>query len=285
MRLPLSVCVSLAFALTGCDDGTHTEAAADARPPATADHAADHDDRVLARVGDVDITEAMLELHMVRRTGGRPERLDPDERETLLLELVEMELIGQDAERQGLDREPEIRAQLENVRRALLTHARVRQIATEPVQEDAVRELYHQRMAGLSHREFHARHILLHDEDHAWGVIGELEDGADFATLARQHSLGMSSLRGGDLGWFPPEQMSQPFSEALLRLRPGEYTEEPVRTRSGWHVIMVVDERSAEPPRFSMLRESLAAELVEARIEAYLEDLRQEADVTLYRLP
>ena len=56
-------------------------------------------------------------------------------------------------------------------------------------------------------------------------------------------SMDSSKDNGGDLGWFTPDKMVKPFSEAVLSLKPGEYTHKPIQTQYGWHVIELVETR------------------------------------------
>jgi|SRR5690625_989304 len=88
--------------------------------------------------------------------------------------------------------------------------------------------------------EIEASHILVDDEDEAEDIKKQLDDGADFAELAEEHSNDGSAENGGDLGFFPPAQMVPEFSEAALKLDIDEISD-PVESEHGYHIIKLTD--------------------------------------------
>ena len=244
----------------------------------------DGDIRIVAKVNGEPISETMLDLHVMRRTGQNPASIDPDERETLLLELVEMALIAQDARDHGLHNDPMVNARMRNMHHAVLAQAMLENLKSEPIPEDEMLARFDDAMTSEEHtREYHARHILLDSADDAEEVIRHLEEGADFAELAQEYSRGPTASLGGDLGWFVPGEMVEPFGRATMGLEIGEHTREPVRTRYGYHVIRLEDRRDREPPRFEDVAGHLERTLTQERIVGYVKELRREGDVELYR--
>lgn len=242
-------------------------------------------ERVLAVVNGELVTESMLAMHARRRTGQNVEELPEDEREMLLLELVEMALIAQNAHQRELDRDPMLRAQIHNMQRALMAQAALQQLRAEPVPTAELDALYQEHYADRHETEYHARHILVDDEDTARELIARLDQGADFAELAQLYSTGPSAPQGGDLGWFTPEQMVPPFGEAAAGLAAGEHSRDPVRTQFGWHVIRMEDTRDREPPSREAVEDQLQQLALRKRMEQYVKALRSQADVKLYRQP
>jgi len=237
----------------------------------------------LAVVNGESITLDMLELHLSRRSGGHVERLSADDRETLLLELVEMELIAQDARNHAMHADTRVKAQMSNVNRAVLAQTRIERLRQEPVAEMELRTMYDKRYTHQPHQELHARHILVNSEKHARQVIRALDSGGDFISLAREHSQGPLAEDGGDLGWFTADQMVDSFAEAALALPTGKHSREPVATEYGWHVIHMDARRDAEPPDYELVREDLRQRVLAERIRDYLLDLRQDSNVMLIR--
>lgn len=124
-----------------------------------------------------------------------------------------------------------------------------------------------------------ARHILLATESEAQAILDALNGGADFAELAAQHSLDMTSRNnGGDLSWFTTHELMDPaLAEVAFSLQPGE-TSGPVATRIGYHIIQTTDtaERPIEPERLPLLMESLYTNwLQEQRAAADIERFLQ----------
>ncbi|MDZ4803364.1 MAG: peptidyl-prolyl cis-trans isomerase [Candidatus Eisenbacteria bacterium] len=128
-------------------------------------------------------------------------------------------------------------------------------------------------------REFHARHILVPTQEQALDIRKQLDAGATFEDMAREHSKDPdNATRGGDLGWVTAGVMVQPFEEALFELEPGEISP-PVMTRFGWHLIKVDEKRTAERPEFDAVREKVYMLLLQqrslARQEAFQKELNE----------
>lgn len=87
-----------------------------------------------------------------------------------------------------------------------------------------------------------ASHILVKDEDTAKKLKAEIENGADFAEVAKRHSLCPSKENGGDLGFFGKGQMVKEFEDAAFSLEEGKVSA-PVKTQFGYHLIVVTEKR------------------------------------------
>lgn len=81
-----------------------------------------------------------------------------------------------------------------------------------------------------------ARHILVSSQEEAQNLLNQINEGAEFATLARQHSKCPSGQNGGELGTFGRGQMVQPFENISFDLPVGGLSE-PVQTQFGYHII------------------------------------------------
>jgi len=156
----------------------------------------------------------------------------------------------------------------------------VRQITeTKPVSESVLRERYDEVYGADAPREYKARHILVSDREQAAALVDRLDSGESFVELAGQYSEDGTSRDGGNLGWFAPGDMVEPFSAAVAELEPGEVTDEPVETRFGFHVIRLDDTRETEAPAFSDVASELRMGIVNERIQAELEGLREDAEI------
>ena len=204
------------------------------------------------------------------------------DRERILDELVDMEVLAQAAERAGLDATPDIATALRLQRMQTLANAWLAD-ASESVEigDDELREEYARQAAALPEREYRASHVLLGTEDAAREVVAELAAGADFAELAAARSLDPAGTSGGSLGWVMAGGIDDGIVEALAELAPGEVASEPVATDFGFHVVRLDEVRGASPPDFSAVRPGLR-ELVLRRVLAERVDaLRADADVRI----
>ena len=214
---------------------------------------------VLARVGDTEITLG----HVVGVVGRLPDqyRQLPDE---MLFQGILDQLVDQTALMQSIEEPFSTRVQidLDNARREVIVTDALMRAVQGALTEESLRAFYDERYLGAEPAlEFNAAHILVQTEEEAEALVAELEGGADFAVLARENSGDPGSAgQGGDLGWFGLGRMVPQFEAAVVDLSPGE-TSSPVETQFGWHVIRLIDTRSASAPPFEAVRDQLAAEL------------------------
>jgi len=202
-------------------------------------------------------------------------------KEKLIEELIQRELLVQDAAQKQLDKSPEVLAQFEAAKKALLTQADLQNfIKANPVTEEEIKAEYDSKVAAEKGTEYKASHILVKTEEEAKKLIAELDKGADFAKLANKYSLdAKESQNGGDLGWFSAGQMVAPFSEAVAALEKGKYTKEPVKTQFGYHVILKEDSRALTPPPLEAVKEQLTPFLQRKKVQGMIEGLRKQAKV------
>lgn len=135
--------------------------------------------------------------------------------------------------------------------------------------------------------ERHAAHILLEQPSEALltQLQQKLDDGADFATLAKEYSTDLgSNSSGGDLGISTGDAFPEAFEDALAELAVGEVSG-PVTTEAGTHFIKLLDESGAEPTSFAEQKATLAAQAKRTQAESRfieildeLEDLSYNAD-------
>lgn len=233
-------------------------------------------DNVVARVNGDPISAVALDaqIQSLASRGQSPDRAQA------LEQLIDLRLLTQKAEDSGLTTQPEIVAEVERQRAAILARHVIRaELSDFEPSEDDLRQAYQERVEGMGGTEYRASHILVETEEEASELIAQLEEGTEFGKLAEEHSTGPTSSRQGNLGWFKPSQMVPPFAEAVQQLEPGGYTAEPVETQFGWHVIRLADTREAEKPAYEDLKSELRNELASQHIQDYLGSLREQAEV------
>ena len=201
----------------------------------------------------------------------------------LLDRLVDGELLLQAAETDSLAEDPEVAAAIARARADTLRQAYLSRAIEARATDEKLRAAYEQMRAqpGFSFEEVKARHILLENEDEAIEIIAQLADGGDFVELAKEHSTGPSGSRGGDLGYFRRDAMVTEFADAAFTMEPGSFSEEPVKTDFGWHVILVEDKRVVEPS-FEETEPNLRNQLSNQLINEIVAELREGAEITRY---
>jgi peptidyl-prolyl cis-trans isomerase C len=221
-----------------------------------------------------------LEKDLAMRSGGQSPAFP---KEKLVEELVQREILVQDAIKKKLDQSPEVVAQLDAAKKAILTQANLQAyLKANPVTDDEIKKEYESKVGGANGTEYKASHILVKTEDEAKKLIADLDKGAKFAKLANKHSLdAKESQNGGDLGWFNPSQMVAPFSEAVAKLEKGKYTKAPVKTQFGWHIIWLEDSRKQTPPPLEAVKEQLTPMLQRQKVQNMVDGLRKQAKIEM----
>ena len=218
---------------------------------------------------------------VAQRMGGRVKTDTPEASKALVDQLVIEELLVQEANKQKLVDDPEIKQQLAMVQRNLLASTVVRRaMSALAPSEEAIKKEYETAVAAMKGKEYKAAHILVDSEDKAKDVIAELKkDSSKFAALAKEKSSDSSAANGGDLGWFSPSMMVPPFAEAVAKLEKGKFSEAPVKTPFGWHVILLEDTRDATPPSLDELKPQIQQMLQSKMVNDYLEKLKSGAKI------
>lgn len=195
----------------------------------------------------------------------------------LLDQLVDRRIIIQAARKQGLDKDPAVQRQVARATDTAMQNALLTREIAPTLTDDAIKARYDRDFAGKAgEQEAHARHILVTDEETAKRIIVELKGGADFAELAKKNSTDPAgSSNGGDLGYFKRGDMLPEFAEAAFALKPGQFTEVPVKTRFGWHVIKLEDLRTAPPPPLDQVRDQIRQQLIQEGVARVLASAKQ----------
>jgi len=168
---------------------------------------------------------------------------------------------------------------LENERRAFLAATYVEDVAMAEISDEELQAEYDAQYADADPvEEFNASHILVETEEEAQALIDALADGADFAELAAESSIGPSGPNGGQLGWFTAGMMVPEFETAVFELEAGEVSV-PVQTQFGWHVILLNEVREQAPPTLDEVRAELVEGLRRARVDDRIEELMSGAEI------
>ncbi len=203
-------------------------------------------------------------------------------REAIINELVNRELLHQAAVKEKIENNETIAFQLQQLKVDAMIQGLINKLSNDKtITEKDLKKEYDKRIADAKLSEYKARHILLKTEEEAKTVIAELDSGSKFEELAKKKSTGPSAKDGGDLGWFNPSQMVPPFSQAVAQLKKGSYTKKPVKTQFGYHVIKLEDTRKRTPPKFEEIKPQIKMMLQNQRIQKYITDLRKKAKIDI----
>lgn len=233
----------------------------------------------LAVVNGVKIPASKAEPY-VTQAKAQGQQDTPQLRAMIKERIVGMEVMTQEALKSGLDKKDEIKSLLEAARQQVLINGLLRDyVAKNPVSDTDVKAEYEKAKAQAGDLEYHTYHILVEKEDDAKAIISKLKAGAKFDELAKQSKDPGSAAKGGDLDWASPNSFVPPFAAALKGLKKGQFTETPVKTDFGYHVIKLDDTRAAKIPAFDEVKQQFIETLTQQKVQAYQQSLMAKAKV------
>ncbi|SIT43322.1 putative parvulin-type peptidyl-prolyl cis-trans isomerase [Paraburkholderia piptadeniae] len=196
-------------------------------------------------------------------------------------ELVNREILMQEAVREGIPSKPEVKAQVAVAQQTVVLRALIENHLKQNQPSDAeVKAKYDELVKQIGGKEYHLHHILVDNEQQAKDLIAKIKGGASFEDLAKQYSKDPGSGKnGGDLDWSDPKAYVPEFADAAQKLQKGQMTDTPVHTQFGWHIIRVDDVRETPPPPYEQVKKQIMQQMQQEKLQAFEEDLRSKAKI------
>ena len=241
-------------------------------------------DPVVARVNGVEIHRSDL-VAFLSTLPAQVQQMPMDQLYPDLLDRLVIEsLLAQAGKKDKLADDPEVKRRVERVQDDIIGRTYITRYLQGAMTEDRIKQRYEQFLKERKPEEsVHASHILVKTEAEAKEIIAQLKAGADFTALAKEKSIDPSAKQnGGDLDWFVKEEMVPEFAEAAFKLQKGQFTETPVKTQFGYHVILVIDRGPAPAPDFDKVRDDMVRKLQTELIEAKITELRTGAKIETF---
>ncbi|WMY06552.1 peptidylprolyl isomerase [Paraburkholderia phenoliruptrix] len=196
-------------------------------------------------------------------------------------ELVNREVLMQEALRRGLQNRPDIKAQVAVAQQTVVLRALIEDFVKKNAPTDAeVTARYNALIKDAGGKEYHLHHILVDNEQQAKDLIAKIKGGTSFEELAKQYSKDPGSGKnGGDLDWSDPKAYVPEFADAATHLQKGQMSDTPVHTQFGWHIIRVDDVRNITPPPLEQVRPQIVQQIQQEKLQAFEEGLRKNAKI------
>lgn len=237
------------------------------------------EDKSAALVNGVSIPQARIDLR-VKATVAQGQADSPELRKAIRDDMINLEVMAQEAVKTGLDKNADVVQQVELAKQSVLVGAFVLDyVKNHPISEDQLKQEYDKLKTKLGNKEYNTRHILVETEAEAKDIIAQLGKKAKFEKLAAKSKDTGSAAQGGSLGWAVPSNFVPEFANALLNLKKGEYTKEPVQSQFGWHVIKLDDTRELKVPSFEEVKPQLQQRLQQQSIKKAIDELRAKAKI------
>jgi peptidyl-prolyl cis-trans isomerase C len=276
MRLSLS---ALAVAAVLAAPAAFAQTAPAAAPGA----APTNSNPVVAIVGSYKIHMSDLQADL-QSAPPQAQQLPPDQLYQMLLsQEVDRKAVLIAAQKEDLESNPAVAQQMKDAANIKLENAYVQQKVLAQVTDAAVQADYNKNYANKPGPEqVQARQILVQTEQQAQDIITQLNQGANFATLAQKDSIDPGAKNGGELGWFAQDEMVPAFANAAFALQPGQYTKTPVQTQFGWHVILCEGRRTAPTPTLAEVQGQIKQQLGDAAVQSTLDAARGDVKIQLF---
>jgi peptidyl-prolyl cis-trans isomerase C len=244
-------------------------------------------DAVAATVNGTPISESLVGLMLKQRADlGRP--ANAEARNAFIDSLAMQLIITQEAVKKGLDKAPEISSRIELSRQSALVDAFVQDyFKNNPISDDMLKAEYDKIKAQAGGAEYKARHILVENEAEAKDIIARLKKNPKvFEALAREKSKDRGSKgNGGDLGWFDPRGMVPEFGAAVAKLAKGKFTEEPVKSQFGYHVILLEDSRQQQVQPLEQIKPALTQQVQQQNLKRLFDEMKAKAKIEIVQAP
>jgi peptidyl-prolyl cis-trans isomerase C len=234
---------------------------------------------VVATVNGKAIPQSRVDLIVsAQKAQGRPD--SEDLRKAVRDNLITQEVVMQESVKKGFDKKADVQTQLEFARQEILINAYLAEFArAHPVSPETVKAEYDTFKTSMGDKEYKARHILVEKEEDARAIINGLKKGDKFEELAKQSKDPGSRDKGGDLDWSVPGNYVKAFGEALTKLEKGKFTETPVKTDYGYHVILLEDVRAYNAPSLDELKPQITQNLQRQTVMKHIQELRSKAKI------
>ena len=212
------------------------------------------------------------------------EQLKPEEKKMITDRLVEKQLFTELAAKEGIDKKPEFKRNMDKIKDELLVNMWMKeQMDNAVVSDSEAKEFYEKNKDKfVGKAKMHARHILVETKKAAEEIIDTLKSlkgealKNKFMELAKTKSTGPSGPKGGDLGTFTKGQMVPEFSKAAWALNNGEITTEPVKTQFGYHVIYLETKSDAQPTPYESVKDKIVASLKQKQFASKIAEVAKE---------
>ncbi len=263
----VSTVAAITLLLAACGKGQQAAAPAATDKPTTTPPVAVVDGTPISRDAYDDYLKGLLR--------GKPvSDVTADEKNQVLDQMINMQLIAAQAEKDGLEKDPDVATRVALLRTQILADAAAQKYVKS--NEPSDQELHAAYDAATDKTEYHASHILVPTKEKADQLIKKIKSGAKFEDVAKSDSTDNSKANGGDLGWFTTARMVKPFGDAVKVLKKGEITTDPVQTQYGWHIIKLEDTRDAP---FDQMKGQLTNVIMQKKFQEYIDGLKKTAKI------
>ncbi|MBU6460105.1 MAG: peptidylprolyl isomerase [Proteobacteria bacterium] len=226
------------------------------------------------------ISQGMVDM-LIQEHKAQGQKITPNVIKSIHDDLIARQLLVNAALKANLDENPAVANQINMSRQNVLIHAYLQDyLSKHPPTNAQLQNEYAQMKAAIGDKKYNVSHILVPTKAEADSIIKSLEHGANFAKLAKEKSKDAGSAKsGGELNWIVPSSVVPPFAQAMVKLKKGQFTHQPVHTQYGWHIIKLNNVEKLQPPPFDKVKQQLTQRLEQQEIEQAVSNLKNKAHI------
>jgi peptidyl-prolyl cis-trans isomerase C len=204
-----------------------------------------------------------------------------DMEKNIIKRLIDLELIYQQAKKEGLTSQADFLSKSELAFKELIYTTYLQNfVKKNKVTKNEIKKTYDNLVSNFNSNDYKASHILVSTKDKAKGIIISLKNGGDCKELAILNSIDKESKsNGGDLGWFAADDMVESFSNAIKKMTVNEITDFPIQSQFGWHIIQLNEIKPSLPPPLDEKIDDIKIMLQKSKLKKFLDELRLTADI------
>ncbi len=225
-----------------------------------------------------EIWDTLPEVYRIQFPGGIQDILEQLIRETLLV---------QQAQKLGLENDPVILEQLEQIKRQLLVTELIKREIVDKVQvsdEEIEKEYTSNPSLYTEPEQVKAKHIMTSTKEKADEVLQELQSGRPFEEVAKEKSESPDAQQGGEMGYLKKGDLDPNLEKVLFDLAPGKFSD-VVETSYGFHIFLVEEHLKPRLKEVEEVKDEISNRLLPRKqqeaFEKFIEDLKNQSEIVI----
>ncbi|MBU3616813.1 peptidyl-prolyl cis-trans isomerase [Polynucleobacter sp. JS-Polo-80-F4] len=237
-----------------------------------------------ASVNGAIITNDMVEQG-IKVAISQGQKDSPELRKMVIEKYVEVLLLSQQAEKDGLANSEKANTQLMMIRQNYLADLELSTyMAKNPITDADIQAEYNKEISSLGPQgmitEYKVSDIAVASEADAQAALARIKKGESFDKVAKSVSLAPNKVQGGAVGWVQAGQVGPQLASALASLSKGQVTA-PIQMQQGWYLMKLEDKKSSKPPSFEQAKQAIRAGMTQRKQFEFLSQIAKDAKIVV----
>jgi peptidyl-prolyl cis-trans isomerase C len=210
----------------------------------------------------------------------------PELRQAVVQKFIEVSLLSQRAERDGLANSEKANTQLMLIRQNYLADLQLSTfMAQNPISDADIQAEYNKEIASLGPQgmlvEYKMSDIALATEADAQAALNRIKKGEPFDKVAKSVSLAPNKVQGGAVGWVQAGQVPPQISAVLVNLAKGQVSQSPIQLQQAWYLVKLEDKRTSKPPTLEQTKAAIRNGLAQRKQFEFLSQIAKESKIVI----